>query len=179
MPAHIDYSSIPIIFYKFVCEDINILSSYVGQTTNFPQRRRQHKHSCNNIENRAYNFKIYKTIRDNGGWTNWKMIEIERRICLDKSDAGRIEQEYIEKLQTNMNTLNTTFDREVWYLNNKESINEHIKKYRLKNPEKYTYRTTRYDCECGGKYNYNHKSRHLKTFKHQKYCETILPSVAV
>jgi hypothetical protein len=50
-----------------------------------------------------YNYKIYKTIRENGGWENWSMIEIERRSCIDYVDACKIEREWLEKLQANLN----------------------------------------------------------------------------
>ena len=48
MPAHINYETTPIIFYKFVCENPEIKSCYVGQTTNFQQRKSSHKYRCNN-----------------------------------------------------------------------------------------------------------------------------------
>jgi hypothetical protein len=43
MPAHINYETTQIIFYKFVCENPEIKSCYVGHTTNFQQRKRSHK----------------------------------------------------------------------------------------------------------------------------------------
>ena len=194
MPAHINYETTPIIFYKFVCENPEIKSCYVGHTSNFMNRRRQHKYCCTNITSSQYEHKKYQIIRDNGGLDNWKMVEINRRICLDKIDCIKIEQQYIEKLQTDMNMINAycnkadynktyrlenseklaTYNKQ-HKLENKEHRREQNKIYRLKNLEKIATRATqKFDCECGGKYTYNAKSLHLKTLKHLKYCESIV-----
>ena len=182
MPAHINYETTPIIFYKFVCENPEIKSCYVGHTTNFNRRKAEHKVICNNRNNNKsakYEFKVYQIIRENGGWDNWKMVEVNRRICLDKINACKIEQQYIENLQTDMNTINSYTNRVEYLkkhrLENKEHYQEydkkHAKKYKLENVEKLTQK---FDCECGGKYTYEHKSHHLKTLKHLKYCESIV-----
>ncbi len=164
MPAHINYETTPIIFYKFVCENPEIKSCYVGHTTNFMNRRRQHKGQCNNNISTKYGFKVYQTIRDNGGWTKWKMVEINRQICLDKIQACKTEQQYIEELQSDMNMKNA-------YTNKNEYQKSYDKKYKLKKAEK---NKQKFDCECGGKYTFEHKSRHLKSLKHLKYCKNIL-----
>ena len=39
MPAHINYETTPIIFYKFVCENPEIKNCYVDHTTNFNRRK--------------------------------------------------------------------------------------------------------------------------------------------
>ena len=60
-------------------------------------------------------------------------------------------------------------------LENKELIANQNKIYRLKNVEKIVTRALqKFDCECGGKYNYSTKSAHLKTLKHLKYCKSII-----
>ena len=41
------------------------------------------------------------------------MVEINRQICLDKSDASKIEQKYIENLQSNMNSQNQYFSIDI------------------------------------------------------------------
>ena len=48
-----------------------------------------------------------------------------------------------------------------------EKIKEHKKKYYEANKEIIKEKKTKkYDCECGGKYTYNHKQRHFKSIKH-------------
>ena len=99
----IDYSITPISFYRFCCDDVSIQSCYVGHTANFRTRKSKHKSDCNNPTGKSYNLKIYQTIRENGGWGNWKMVEIENKICGSKRDAERHEQTLAEELKANMN----------------------------------------------------------------------------
>ena len=72
----IDYSKACI--YRIVCRDPEIKECYVGSTTNLTKRRYQHKSLCNNVNNKGYNFYIYRFIRENGGFNNWEIIEIEK-----------------------------------------------------------------------------------------------------
>jgi hypothetical protein len=65
------------IIYKLVCNDLTIKECYVGHTTDFTRRKSEHKRTCNNENGEYYNTKVYKTIRENGGWICWTMIEIE------------------------------------------------------------------------------------------------------
>jgi hypothetical protein len=127
----IDYENTPITFYRFACNDSDIVSSYVGHTVSFRQRKNTHKNRCNNEKYKYYSLKIYQTIRDNGGWDNWKMIEIERRICVDKRDSERYEQKLIEELQADMNMIRAYRTEE----ENKEQIKKHQKQYNEKNKE--------------------------------------------
>ena len=95
--------------YKIVCNDPEVKDLYVGSTTNFVQRKYQHKNSVNNTKN---NLKIYKIIRDNGGWKNWKMILVEKYPCSSKREAGAREEKIRIKLQAKMNMCfrsNNTF----------------------------------------------------------------------
>jgi hypothetical protein len=90
-----DYS-----FYKIVCLDDSVDLCYVGSTANFNARKRNHKNACNN-EN--WLFKLYITMRENGGWDNFKMIEIGKREQLTKREAEQIEEDYRQELKANMN----------------------------------------------------------------------------
>ena len=93
----IDYSK--TIIYKIVCNDLNITDVYVGHTTNFISRKARHKSNCNNINGNEYYFKIYNTIRNNGGWDNWSIIEIENvRDCNDINEACTRERYWYELL---------------------------------------------------------------------------------
>ena len=50
-------------------------------------------------------------------------------------------------------------------------------KIKIKKQEKYNNNKEKllekFDCDCGGKYIFNHKKRHIKSKKHQKYLTTI------
>ena len=99
----IDYSN--TIFYKIYCRDANVKALYVGHTTNFVQRKHCHKQACNNEKNSNYNLKVYKYIRDNGGWNNWKMEIIGFHECHDHYEARKIEQNYFESLNAILNSI--------------------------------------------------------------------------
>ena len=82
MPSkEIDYAN--TIFYKIYCKDDSVKDLYVGHTTDFNKRKRQHKRSCISGENR----KVYKCIRENGGWSNWEMLIIGYKRCENLYDA--------------------------------------------------------------------------------------------
>lgn len=91
------------VFYKIICisDDINLC--YVGSTANFIKRRNTHKSNCYNENSKHYNSKIFKTIRANGGWDNFKMIQIGTREQLTKREAEAIEEDYRQELRANMN----------------------------------------------------------------------------
>jgi predicted GIY-YIG superfamily endonuclease len=61
--------------YKICCDDLPEFV-YVGSTKAFRQRKNEHKSNCNN-DNKKHNFKLYQTIRENGGWENWRMVIID------------------------------------------------------------------------------------------------------
>jgi hypothetical protein len=88
--------------YKIVCDDTP--EFYVGHTTNFIKRKQNHKRSCNIEKDRGYNFKIYKTIREFGGWDNWRMVLVEKFPCENKREAEKREEEIRVELKATLNT---------------------------------------------------------------------------
>jgi len=99
MPKNnIDYSN--TIIYKIYCNDETISDVYVGHTTNFYVRKYQHKNACNDLK---HNYKIYKTIRENGGWDNWNMVEIANYNCKNSTEARIKEQQHYEELKPSLN----------------------------------------------------------------------------
>jgi hypothetical protein len=95
----IDYSN--TIIYKIFCNDKTINDVYVGHTTNFTNRKHSHKRACCNLDNKL---KIYNTIRQNGGWDNWNMVEIAKYNCSDNTEARIKEQQHYEELNSNLNS---------------------------------------------------------------------------
>jgi hypothetical protein len=80
------------IVYQICCKDLLVTYKYVGHTTDFTKRKSHHKSSCNISTCKGYNLKVYQTIRDNGGWDNWEMIEIEKYPCNDANEATARER---------------------------------------------------------------------------------------
>ena len=87
----IDYSN--TIIYKISCNDPLIKDVYVGITTNFIQRKYAHKLACNNINSSCYNFKLYKTIRAHGNWSNWNMSIINYYNCKNHISTIKVMEE--------------------------------------------------------------------------------------
>ena len=93
------------IIYKIVCNDLNITDCYVGHTTHFIKRKKQHKQGCNVATSSRYHLKIYTIIRANCGWTNWSMIEIEKFPCLDANEAKSREHHYYELFHAKLKSV--------------------------------------------------------------------------
>jgi hypothetical protein len=122
-------------------DDLNI---YIGSTTNFKNRKNQHKTACNNEKSRNYNSSIYKFIRDNGGWVEWVMIPIEVYSCDSKKELEIRERHHIDLLRPTLNkNIPTRTDKE-YYEDNKEKILEKIKEYKEANKEKIAERMKEY-----------------------------------
>lgn len=129
----IDYSK--CVFYKIVCRDLAIKDLYVGHTTQFTKRKASHKTKCHNINSPSHHFKVYQFIRDNGGWTNWEMIEIEKRSCIDIQEATKIEREWVENLNANLNCQVPSRTKKEYALETKDRFKEAKKEYREENKE--------------------------------------------
>jgi hypothetical protein len=100
--VEIDYSN--TIIYKITCKDPNVKDAYVGHTTNFVQRKHNHKQNCNDVKNPTP-CKLYQVIRDNGGWNNWKMEIVSFFECKDHYEARKKEQEYFLLLNATLNSI--------------------------------------------------------------------------
>ncbi len=163
------------VMYKIVCNDLNIKDLYVGHTTDFIRRKKKHKSVCNL---RSCDYKIYKTIRENGGWDNWSMIEIEKYPCNDGNEATSRERYWYENLNSTLNTLhpgrNMCENHAIYYLKNKDKILEKNKQYRNANKEKKSENLQKlFFCQCGATVKLCSKYDHLKTKKHFENLEKI------
>jgi hypothetical protein len=105
----IDYSQ--TIIYKIYCKDTTITDVYIGHTTNFIKRKYQHKICCNGNNK----LKIYETIRSNGGWENWDMVEIAKYNCKDATEARIKEQEHYELNRSSLNNKTPYRNLEKYY----------------------------------------------------------------
>jgi len=149
----IDY--LKCIIYKIVCNDLAIKDCYVGHTTNFTQRKKEHKTRCVNLDHPKNHYKIYIIINANGGWNNWNMIEVEKYPCKDINEASARERYWYEILNANLNMSVPNRTIQEWYENNKSKLAEKAK-------EKYV-------CDCGSICGIYMKQKHFRTEKHQDF----------
>ena len=93
------------IIYKLVKkDDYDNVNIYIGSTTDFIRRKNKHKSCCNCVTNRDHNNKKYQYIRDNGGWEEWNMIEVEKFPCNDKREAEAREEYWRCHFNSQLNT---------------------------------------------------------------------------
>jgi hypothetical protein len=187
--------------YKLCCKNFNITDIYIGSTTNFSRRKNHHKHCCNTPSVSQHNLKVYTFIRDNGGFENWDMIQIEQCSCVDKRELHTYERHWIEQLKPTLNCqlplrnkqeyresikdLTKIYMKDyyiknkdafaiktqIYRENNKEKISEKDKKYNLKNWDKIN---SKFMCECGEEINKRGYNRHITRSLHLKNIENIM-----
>ena len=153
----IDYSN--TIIYKIVCNDLSVTDCYVGNTTQFRQRKSQHKRTCINSNSKSYNFPLYKFIREHSGWENFSMIEIEKFPCTDGNESRARERYYYELLNAKLNKLRPLTSEE----EKKEQSKEYQKTEKYK--EKKTLRSKEYNKENKEKIKLYYKENREKILK--------------
>jgi len=162
----IDYSK--TIIYKIVCKDLSVVDVYVGNTTDFKSRKAQHKYKA-----KTFDFKIYQIIRDNGGWENWDMIEIEKYPCADGNEARARERYWYETLEASLNTINPNRNKKEYREKTKKIRAEKDKEWYSKNREEISIKMKkRMICQCGLDIAFNSYQKHKKSPKHIFFSST-------
>ncbi len=156
-----DYSK--TIIYKIIKnDDFNNENIYVGSTTDFIRRKSRHKCNCNNENSKQHNLKVYKSIRSNGGWSEWSMIEIEKFPCNNKREALSRERYWYEFYNAKLNSMtmiNTPEEkkekhkqyRKEYYIENADKIKEQTKQYCIDNADKLKQYFKQYHIENADK----------------------------
>jgi thioester reductase-like protein len=121
--------------YKLVPNDLNLDLIYIGSTTNFRARKNSHKEACMNPNGRKYNYKVYKMIRENGGWSEWQMLEIEKYSCADSNECRKRERELMEQFNCNLNTKKAYISHEEAIILKNKYNTQYNPIYRLANRE--------------------------------------------
>jgi hypothetical protein len=158
------------IMYKIYPKNKELSLCYIGHTTNFVERMKHHKFQAVNESGNKSHQKHYVSIRQNGGWDEWEMVEIEEFNGKTRLEARIREQELIEENHANLNTLNAYITEEKrkaikkaitekyrennkellkeqtkqYKEDHKEIIAEQMKKYRAENKEKIREKTKEY-----------------------------------
>ena len=183
-------------FYKIVCNDLHVQHTYVGSTENFTIRKNVHKYDSTNPKRN--HIKIYTTMAEHGGWSNWEMVLIEKRGFETRLEAKKLERYYYEQLNSDisLNTIYPQRDRKEYLQTNKESLSAQQSKRHKENKisinarhknnyennkesvaarQKNYYEnnkelfTDKHKCVCGGCYTRQNLSKHMKTNKHLEH----------
>ena len=159
-----DYSK--CVIYKLCCKDLNVKELYIGSTCNFTKRKWQHKSSCCNDKHKHHNFKVYKFIRDNGGFDNWDMILVDQYPCENNQQKLQRERYWYEELKSTLND-DVPGRSEKEY---RDTHKEQKKEYRELNREKIAeQKKEKITCDCGSTFTKYTKLRHELTKKHLDY----------
>ena len=137
--------------YKLIHKDAtNDDMIYIGSCDDISQRVSKHKYCCNTPNNKKYNYKVYKHIRENGGWEDWKYEIIDEVEIALRDDIYKYENAYIKKYDA-IKKLNTRFARRT-----KREYNEDNKEYiKRRDKEKYERNKEQVLKKCKDKYERN------------------------
>jgi hypothetical protein len=95
------------LVYIIECKDTSIKDFYIGSTLKtYSVRKRRHNYACNNTKSRQHHYKVYKFIRNNGGWNNWFVNVIEYINVEDKEELRIHEQNWMDTLEPTLNSVN-------------------------------------------------------------------------
>ena len=105
------------------------------------------------------------------------IVLLEHYPCEDKVELLKREQFYMDKftdegytLVNNRRAYTSPEMRKEQHIEYTELNKDKIKEYYEKNKNKLNEKFT---CECGGRYTYQHKSRHIQTHKHITFIESL------
>ena len=119
--------------YEIKSRDKSVTEIYIGSTSDMKKRLRDHKTNCNNKIYKDYNYPLYRYIRENGGFDNFEMIEIDSGECEDITELHCAEQFYIDMsggIENLLNGKDALLDkkkyREKQYKLNKQSQQRNI-----------------------------------------------------
>jgi len=144
--------------YKIVSDDCPEFI-YVGSTKSLTDRKYSHKQTCNKPNKRNHNCKVYQTIRENGGWENWRMVIVEECGDISKIQARIREEHFRMEFNANMNSCKAFISeddkkerekqyrednkdtikeqKKQYYETNKDKLKEHMKQYYEANKDKF------------------------------------------
>lgn len=164
MPKQIiDYSK--SVIYKLVCRDLEVKDFYLGSTTNFASRKKNHRNHSTKPIDRSYNYPVYVFMRAHGGWGNWDMVLVESYPCSTKLELHARERHWVETLKPSLNTTIPAhpYDRSL----HRDELATYNRQYRNDHIEAIKERVSRvFECECGKSMIMSSKLKHLQSQKH-------------
>jgi len=127
-------------------DDFDDNNIYIGSTSDFKNRKYQHKTACNNEKWKHYKCPVYQFIRDNGGWDEWVMIAIEQYSCNNKKELETRERYHIDLLRPILNKNIPTRTYKEYRVDNKVKVAKKMKEWCEANKEKIAeYHKERYE----------------------------------
>lgn len=117
--ARIETKTIYYTIYAICCNSNPLIGVYIGSSKNIENRINQHKQNSNNIISDD-DYKVYSTIKSNGGWTNWSVIVLDVYPCKDKTEASIYERFWYDTLNSTLNSMRPSIfsvnKTQKWYI---------------------------------------------------------------
>ena len=136
MPKQPKYSESSI--YKLCCKDPTITGMYyVGSTTNFRQRKRQHKHSCTELNlTKSTTVPSISTFVTTATGTTGIWLRLMRNIMLRRTSVIWKEENWnTSRIRATLNQYVPTRTYREYVIDNKEVLAQRRKQYYEKNKE--------------------------------------------
>jgi len=124
------------VIYKLCSKDLNVKDFYIGASSCIRTRKATHKSACNREQGKKYNMKVYKFIRENGGFDDWELIWLADAPCENRLQLRGIERKYIEQYRPTLNSCIPGRTRKEYDLFHKSDKMRYSKKYYQENKEK-------------------------------------------
>ena len=188
-----DYSK--SLIYKIVCKDSSITELYIGSTTNLYQRIATHKSNCVLLDNEHYNIKVYKFIRDHGGWDNWEVIELYKYPCNSKKELTVEERRAYDSYNSHLNHQKPNRTKAEYYTDHfddrREYLNKKSKEWHQNNLEKARQSArdsaeanreknlTPEKCECGLMITHGNMLKHKGRERHKKRMTALAAGIEI
>lgn len=164
-----DYSK--SVIYKIHKDGI----CYIGSTNDENQRKRDHKSSCNNVNNKkCFHLKVYQHIRENGGWDNWTFEVIEEFPCENRKQLEERERYYYDLLNPELNGQRPSITIDEIKIRGAKYYQEHREERKIIDAKYYQEQKVKnkiYNCICGGHYTTGGYPRHCRRKKHIAFIE--------
>lgn len=93
--------------YEIYSNQPGINQCYIGSTTRFTSRKSHHKKNTNNKRSKSYHRRLYRYIRDNGGWENFIIEPLEIIECETRGEGLIREQYFIDLFKPTLNRNRT------------------------------------------------------------------------
>ena len=141
--------------YKITCNSPNIDHVYVGSTEDLEERIRKHKYHSNRERCTS---KVYTTIREQGGFSNWTLEVVEIGTVETKFEIRSRERYYYDQLRPSLNTYRPQASSEEIRIDKRERDKQN--------------RSQKVHCEtCNCEIRKSNMARHLKNNQHLKNLE--------
>ena len=175
--------------YKICCKDPEIQDIYLGGSANMKNTIEEHKHQFNYRGAKNHNLRVYTFIRENGGLSNWEIIQIKKvKDCRDKIQIHNKLVKCIKKLKP---SLNIQADME-YHKEKKKTYEEYRRHYRERHKEQTRVSDANYykcnkdkisekgkekvQCQCGVSVRKDGLQKHKNTKKHRLLMKKLLKS---